>query len=83
MKIKITYVGTLNGIGGIWCGFKPEGVIVSEERQVLYPEEGSLLKRDNETFECVWLKDNDTQENYTEVPRPEEPEELTPKDLNG
>ena len=34
MEIKISYVGTLNGVSGIWCGFCPEGVEVTEERQV-------------------------------------------------
>lgn len=31
MEIKITYVGKLNGVNGIWCGFKPEGLEVIED----------------------------------------------------
>lgn len=69
MTIKITYVGTLNGVAGIWCGFRPEGAIITEERQVLYPQEGFELERisDKERLSAVWLQNGDTQENYTEV----------------
>jgi hypothetical protein len=67
MFTKITYIGTLNGVHGIWCGFKPEGVVVEEERTILYPEHGFILKKDDKTFSAVWLKDGDVKENYTEV----------------
>ena len=69
MQIKITYIGTLNSIAGMWCGFCPEGAIISEERQVLFPAEGYSLKRiaTEEILSSVWLKDGDTQENYEEV----------------
>ena len=40
MEIKTTYIGTLNGVNGFWCGFKPKGLEVTEERKVLYPKEG-------------------------------------------
>lgn len=70
MYIKTTYIGTLDGINGIWCGFCPEGVEIEEERQVLYPAEGNSLRRiaTLEVFSAVWLKDGDVQENYEEIP---------------
>ena len=77
MKIKTTYVGTLNGINGMWCGFKPDGVIITEERPVLYAEENMDLIRiaDEENMgSSVWLQDGDVQENYREEEH-EEPEE--------
>ena len=69
MHIKITYVGTLDGVPGMWCGFCPEGAVITEERQVLYPETGYSLKRiaTEEILDSVWLKDGDVQENYEEV----------------
>ena len=69
MQIKITYVGTLNGSNGMWCGFKPKDAVITEERQVLYPESGYSLKRiaTEEILNSVWLKNGDTQENYVEV----------------
>lgn len=63
-------MGTLDGVAGIWCGFKPEEAVIEEERQVLYPKEGCSLRRiaTQEVFSAVWLKDEDRQENYEEIP---------------
>jgi len=65
MEIRTTYICD----GAIYCGFKPEGVKVKEERQVLYAEKGYKLKRksDGKQISSVWLKDGDTEENYIEV----------------
>lgn len=65
MHIKITYICN----GAIYCGFKPDGVEVLEEREVLYPAEGYELERitDKERLPSVWLKDGDVKENYIEV----------------
>lgn len=77
MEIRITYVGTLNGIRGMWCGFKPEGAIITEERTVLYPSEGKALKNtiSGEIDSSVWLKSESLQTDWVEVdePKPEEP----------
>lgn len=69
MEIKITYVGILNDINGVWCGFKPDGVVVTEERAVLYPKDGFELESivNKERFSAVWLKDGDCEDNYVEV----------------
>ena len=69
MKIKITYVGTINGISGLWCGFKPDNAVITEERPVLYADEGYTLIRKSD-FEdvgsSVWIRDGDTADNYGE-----------------
>ena len=69
MEIRITYKGTLNGIKGIWCGFKPEGAIIEKEINILYPAQDMLLRRkgEEETYHSVILKDGDSMENYEEV----------------
>ena len=70
MEIKITYIGIDNkGIQGIWCGFKPENVIITEERKVLYPEKGKILHQKNTEnyLKSVWLQYGDTEENYEEI----------------
>ena len=67
MKIKITYVGILNRKRAMTCGFKPEEIIVEEERSVLFPEEGKELLKNNQRYSSVWLKDGDLSNNYTEV----------------
>lgn len=77
MEIRITYVGTLNGIRGMWCGFKPEGAIITEERTVLYPSEGKVLRNltSGEIDSTVWLKSESLQTDWEEIdePKPEEP----------
>ena len=73
MRMIKTYVGTLDGVSGMWCGFKPEGAEIDEVRDVLFPDDGQLLEKDGETFSAVWLKDGDTKFNYKEVEIDDEP----------
>lgn len=67
MRIVKTYVGTLDGVSGMWCGFKPDGAEITEVRDVLFPDDGQELEKDGETFSAVWLKDGDTKFNYKEI----------------
>lgn len=75
MEIRTTYICD----GAIYCGFKPKGADVKEERQVLYPAKGyDLVDKNGVHHRSVWLKDGDVQDNYVEVKIPEpqpEPEE--------
>ena len=83
MEIKTTYFGKFkkNGkiISGIWCGERPEDAVISEERLILFPDEGKILRlKDTDiTFPTVWLKDGDVEENYEEI----EQERITPNDI--
>lgn len=55
-----------NGIVGV--GLLPEGATVLEEMDILNAEEGFELVKDGERIgSSVWLKDGDTQENYSEI----------------
>lgn len=67
MRVKTTYVGIKDGIKGIWCGSKPKGVEITEERKVLVPKAGYELEKDGVRYGGVWLKDDDVKENYNEV----------------
>ena len=77
MHTKITYVGKINDIHTMTCGFKDNNMIIEEQRLVLYPERNNELlhKETGEKFTAVWLKDNDSQNNYLEVPVEENNEE--------
>lgn len=68
MEIRITYKGTLHGVRGMWCGFKPEGVEVEEEIKVLIPAAGMDLKSKatGDIYSSVILKEN-TQDEFEEV----------------
>lgn len=67
MQTKFTYKGTLNGISGIWCGFKPKGVEVEEKITVYYPDEGKVFKKGDELFQSVVLQENEVIEDYQEI----------------
>ena len=85
MRFQTTYFGKFekNGkiISGIWCGTRPEDATITEEREILFPDEGKKLKH-KETellFDTVWLKDGDVAENYEEI----EKERITPNDITN
>lgn len=69
MIIKTTYIGTLNGVHGIWCGFKPDSAFITKEAPILYPDPEKKLRKkgEEELLDFVVLKNDDTQDNYEEV----------------
>lgn len=70
MEIRITYKGiTEDGIKGIWCGFKPDNITVTEEVQILYPDKNKQLKNKTtgELFSSIVLTDTISQDDYEEV----------------
>ena len=70
MEIRTTYKGiTKDGVKGIWCGFKPEDIEVTEEIQILYPAENKILqdKATKETFNSVILENESDMGNYEEI----------------
>lgn len=55
-----------DGIVGV--GLLPEGATVLEEMDILNADEGyELVKNGERIGASVWLKDGDTQDNYSEV----------------
>lgn len=72
MHTKITYKGTLNGVRGLWCGFKPEGLEVEKEITVFYPDEGKVFTKDGEEYPTVILQEGESIEDYNEVEGKEE-----------
>ena len=87
MRINRVYIGKLEKEGkfipGIWCGTRPEDVTITEERNILFPEEGKKLKH-KETellFDTVWLRDGDVAENYEEIEERNTPNDITNENL--
>ena len=74
MQKRITYCGELNGVKGLWCGFKPKGLTVEKEIEVFYADEGKVFEKDGETFTSVVLKDGEKIGDYQEVEAPKEEE---------
>lgn len=78
MEIRITYKGTLNGVKGLWCGFKPKGIEIGEEIPVYYPDEGKVFTKDGEEFTSVVLQEGESIEDYEEIiEEDEEPSQPT------
>ena len=70
MQVKTTYKGiTEDGIKGIWCGFKPDNITVTEEIQILYPDENKQLRNKitGELTSYVILNGTTNQDDYEEV----------------
>lgn len=69
MEIKETFVGKLNGVFGVWCGFKPEKAVITDIKKILIADEGKILKHKEtgELTNTVCLKNGDTEENYEEI----------------
>jgi hypothetical protein len=67
MQIKITYKGYINGIYGIYCGFKPDGLDVKEEIPVYYPDKGKIFIKNGEEFGAVILQEDENIEDYEEI----------------
>lgn len=70
MKKVISYSGELNGVKGVWCGFKPEGIVVEKETTIYRPDEGKVFKKGEEFFESVILGVGEKIKDYKEVEKP-------------
>lgn len=71
-----SYIGKLNGVSGIWCDQKPEGLDLTDVITFYSPDEGKVFIKDGEFFDSVVIKDGVKIEDYIEVkdPRPTEGE---------
>lgn len=69
MQIITTYKGTLDGVYGVYCGYKPDGLIVEEETIFYRADEGKVFvrKKDGIKQKDVILEDGETIDDYDEV----------------
>lgn len=66
MQIKTTYKGYIDGVYGIYCGFKPEKLIIDEQIQVYYPDENKIFIKGNKEYLAVILENGENIEDYIE-----------------
>lgn len=78
MKKRKSYIGTLDGIKGVWTDKKPKGLEVEKEITFYSPDEGKMLCKDGELFESIVIDENTKIEDYTEVDAPRRHEDLPP-----
>lgn len=75
MKERKSYVGKLNGISGIWCDQKPEGLEVTKEITFYTPDEGKIFTKDGELVDSVVITDGIDIKDYVEIIDPRSSEE--------
>lgn len=74
MKIKTTYIGTINGVFVITNGEKPADMVVTDEVLVLYADEGKILqnKEDKERRDySIVIEDPSEQLDWDEIDDPD------------
>lgn len=82
MKERKSYVGTLDGVNGIWCDKKPRGLTLKETITFYTPDEGKAFLKDGEYFSSVVIREGVDIADYQEVDAPaeERPEDHRPEE---
>lgn len=77
-----SYVGKLNGVSGIWCDQKPEGLEVIKENTFYVPEKNMVfVDKEGNMLDCVVIDEETKIENFVEIVKPkEERDETTEND---
>ena len=75
MLKRQSYIGTLNGINGVWCDKKPKGLKDVTEITFYSADEGKVFTKDGELFDSVVIKDGVKIEDYIEIIDPRQKEE--------
>lgn len=77
MKERHSYIGKLNGISGIWCDQKPEGLELTKTVDFYTPDEGCIFVKDKEYFDSVVITDGVDINDYVEIEDPRTKENET------
>jgi len=76
MKERKSYVGKLNGISGVWCDQKPEGLEVEKEIIFYSADEGKVFAdKEGNLVESVVIQDGVKIEDYAEIKDPRQTED--------
>lgn len=79
MKERHSYVGTLNGVNGIWCDQLPEGLEVKQEITFYTPDEGKVFAdKEGNLVDSIVIDETTNIEDFVEILDPrttEEPKE--------
>lgn len=66
-----SYVGKLNGVSGVWCDQKPEGLEVIKENTFYVPDEGKIfVDKDGNMLDCVVITDGVDIKDFVEIKQP-------------
>ena len=76
MKERKSYIGILNGVNGIFCDQKPEGLEVEKEITFYSADEGKVFAdKDGNLLDSVVIQDGVNIEDFVEIVDPRQKEE--------
>lgn len=68
-----SYIGKLNGVSGVWCDQKPEGIELEKEITFYSPDTGKVfVDKEGNLVDCVVIQDGIDIADYTEIKQPKE-----------
>lgn len=66
-----SYVGKLNGVSGVWCDQKPEGLEVIKENTFYVPDEGKVfVDKEGNITDSVVITDGIDIKDFVEIKQP-------------
>lgn len=75
MKERHSYIGTLDGVNGVWCDQKPKGLKVKDTITFYSPDEDKVfVDKEGNMVDSVVIKDGVNIEDYVEIKKPKEEE---------
>ena len=75
MKERKSYIGILNGVNGVWCDQKPEGLEVTKEITFYSADADKVfVDKDGNMVDSVVITDGVDIKDYTEISKPKEEE---------
>lgn len=68
-----SYVGTLNGVPGVWCDQKPEGLEVIKENTFYSADEGKVfVDKEGNMLDSVVITEGVDIKDFVEIIKPKE-----------
>lgn len=68
MKKRQSYIGTLDGVNGIWCDKKPEGIELKDTIVFYSADEGKVFAdKEGNLLDTVVIKDGVNIEDFVEI----------------
>lgn len=76
MKERKSYIGTLNGVNGVWCDKKPKGIELKDTITFYSADEGKVFAdKEGNLVDTVVIKDGVNIEDFVEIVDPRNKEE--------
>ena len=76
MKLRHSYIGKVDGVSGIWCDQKPEGIELEKEITFYSPDAGKVfVDKEGNMVDSVVIQDGVKIEDFVEIVKPKTEED--------